>query len=51
MEEGIVKDLLDDAAERMRKSVEATTHEFTTVRTGRASPHLDRKSTRLNSSH
>ena len=40
MEEGIVKDLLDDAAERMRKSVEATTHEFGTVRTGRASPHL-----------
>ena len=40
MEEGIVKDLLDDADERMRKSVEATTGEFTTVRTGRASTHL-----------
>jgi ribosome recycling factor len=40
MEEGIVKDLLDDAGERMRKSVEATSHEFSTVRTGRASPHL-----------
>src|SRR5918998_3821442 len=40
MEEGIVKDLLDDAAERMHKSVESTTHEFTSVRTGRASPHL-----------
>jgi ribosome recycling factor len=40
MEQGIVKDLMDDAAERMRKSVEATTHEFSTVRTGRASPHL-----------
>jgi ribosome recycling factor len=40
MEEGIVKDLLDDAAERMRKSVESTSHEFSTVRTGRASPHL-----------
>ena len=40
MEEGIVKDLLDEAAERMRKSVESTTHEFTSVRTGRASPHL-----------
>ena len=40
MEEGIVKDLLDDAAERMHKSVEATQHEFTSVRTGRASPHL-----------
>ena len=40
MEDGIVKDLLDDAAERMRKSVEATTQEFSSVRTGRASPHL-----------
>jgi ribosome recycling factor len=40
MEDGIVKELLDDAAERMRKSVEATSQEFTTVRTGRASPHL-----------
>ena len=40
MEEGIVKDLLDDAGERMQKSVESTTHEFTSVRTGRASPHL-----------
>src|ERR687894_2855124 len=40
MEEGIVKDLLEDAAERMHKSVEATAHEFSTVRTGRASPHL-----------
>jgi ribosome recycling factor len=40
MEEGIVKDLMDDAAERMRKSVEATQSEFSTVRTGRASPHL-----------
>jgi ribosome recycling factor len=40
MEEGIVKELLDDAAERMKKSVEATSGEFSTVRTGRASPHL-----------
>ena len=40
MEEGIVKDLMDDAADRMRKSVEATSTEFSTVRTGRASPHL-----------
>jgi ribosome recycling factor len=40
MEDGIVKDLLDEAAERMRKSAEATTHEFGTVRTGRASTHL-----------
>src|SRR5213078_1984495 len=40
MEEGIVKDLLDDANVRMDKSVEATKHEFATVRTGRASPAL-----------
>jgi ribosome recycling factor len=32
--------LLDDARERMAKSVESTQHEFTTVRTGRASPAL-----------
>src|SRR3954466_2821737 len=40
MEDGIVKDLLDDANARMDKSVEATKHEFGTVRTGRASPSL-----------
>jgi ribosome recycling factor len=40
MEEGIVKDLLDDASARMTKSVEATRHEFASVRTGRASPSL-----------
>ena len=40
MEEGFVKDLLDDASQRMQKSVEATQNEFATVRTGRASPHL-----------
>jgi ribosome recycling factor len=40
MEEGIVKDLLDDAGTRMDKSVEATKHEFGSVRTGRASPSL-----------
>ena len=40
MEEGIVKDLLEDAAERMQKSVEATRHEFGSVRTGRASANL-----------
>jgi len=40
MEDGIVKDLLDDAGQRMQKSVEATTQEFTSVRTGRASPAL-----------
>src|SRR3954463_7339877 len=40
MEDGLVKDLLDDAAGRMDKSVEATKHEFGSVRTGRASPSL-----------
>jgi ribosome recycling factor len=33
-------ELLDDARERMSKSVEATRHEFNSVRTGRASPAL-----------
>jgi ribosome recycling factor len=32
--------LLDDGRERMSKSVESTQHEFSTVRTGRASPAL-----------
>jgi ribosome recycling factor len=32
--------LLDDAEDRMKKSVEAYRHELATVRTGRASPHL-----------
>ncbi len=32
--------LLDDARERMAKSLEATQHEFASVRTGRASPAL-----------
>jgi ribosome recycling factor len=32
--------LLEDARERMSKSVEASQHEFATVRTGRASPNL-----------
>lgn len=32
--------LLEDARERMSKSVESTQHEFSTVRTGRASPSL-----------
>ena len=40
MEEGIVKDLLDDAADRMHKSVDATKQEFGSVRTGRASASL-----------
>jgi ribosome recycling factor len=36
----VIKDLLDDARERMGKSIESTKHELATVRTGRASPHL-----------
>ncbi len=36
----MIDELLDDASERMDKSVEATRHELATVRTGRASPHL-----------
>ena len=36
----MIKDLLDDARQRMGKSIEATRHELATVRTGRASPHL-----------
>ena len=35
-----IDELLDDAAERMSKSVESTRNELATVRTGRASPHL-----------
>ena len=36
----VIKDFLDEARGRMKKSVEATRTEFSTVRTGRASPHL-----------
>jgi ribosome recycling factor len=36
----LIQELLAEAAERMEKSVEATRGELTTVRTGRASPHL-----------
>jgi len=36
----LIAELLADAAERMSKSVDSTRGEFTTVRTGRASPHL-----------
>ena len=36
----MIDDLLQDADERMTKSVEAIRREFSTVRTGRASPHL-----------
>ena len=36
----LIDELLDDAKERMDKSVESTRGELATVRTGRASPHL-----------
>ena len=36
----LIDELLADAAERMSKSVDATNHEFSSVRTGRASPAL-----------
>jgi ribosome recycling factor len=36
----MIDDLLKDATDRMNKAVEAIRHEFTTVRTGRASPHI-----------
>ncbi len=36
----LIDELLADAGERMGKSVEATNHEFGSVRTGRASPAL-----------
>jgi ribosome recycling factor len=36
----MIEDLLQDASERMTKSVEATRDEFASVRTGRASPAL-----------
>jgi len=36
----LIDELMADAGERMSKSVEATNHEFGSVRTGRASPAL-----------
>jgi ribosome recycling factor len=36
----MIDELLQDARERMAKSVDATRHEFNSVRTGRASPAL-----------
>jgi ribosome recycling factor len=36
----VIKELLEDARDRMGKSIDATRHEFATVRTGRASPQL-----------
>jgi ribosome recycling factor len=40
MAESLIDDLLDDAKDRMHKSVDSCRHELATVRTGRASPHL-----------
>jgi ribosome recycling factor len=36
----VIEELLQDARERMGKSIDSTRNEFATVRTGRASPHL-----------
>jgi ribosome recycling factor len=36
----VIKDFISEAGARMQKSVESTRNEFSTVRTGRASPHL-----------
>src|SRR3954452_3270570 len=38
--ETLIDELLQDARERMGKSLESAQHEFSTVRTGRASPSL-----------
>src|ERR1700726_479432 len=38
--DNLIDELLEDAGERMVKSVESAQHEFSTVRTGRASPSL-----------
>jgi ribosome recycling factor len=40
MAENLIDELLEDARARMLKSVETAQHEFSTVRTGRASPGL-----------
>jgi ribosome recycling factor len=40
LNDDVIKDFLDEAGGRMKKSVDATRAEFSTVRTGRASPHL-----------
>ncbi len=39
-DEALIDAFLEDATDRMTKSVESTRNEFATVRTGRASPHL-----------
>jgi ribosome recycling factor len=38
--DNLIDELLEDARERMAKSVESTRHEFGSIRTGRASPGL-----------
>src|SRR6201988_2521104 len=38
--ENLIEELLEDGSERMVKSADAAQHEFSTVRTGRASPAL-----------
>jgi ribosome recycling factor len=38
--DNLIDELLDDARERMIKSAETAQHEFSTIRTGRASPSL-----------
>jgi ribosome recycling factor len=40
VESELIDGLLKDAGERMQKAVESSQHEFSTVRTGRASPAL-----------
>lgn len=40
MDSELVREFMDEASERMAKSVDATRGEFATVRTGRASPQL-----------
>src|SRR3984885_3454078 len=40
MAENLIDELLEDAKDRMHKSVESAQQEFSTVRTGRASPSL-----------
>ena len=40
MSEGLLEQLIEDGADRMKKSVESVRHEFSSVRTGRASPAL-----------
>jgi ribosome recycling factor len=40
VDEDLYNELMADAGDRMTRSVEATRTEFSTVRTGRASPHL-----------